>query len=253
MDSLKQDNGLWYECGLLRAPFNVYARSIMPSQLEIHIDYVFGDEALLRQALTHRSHGYIHNERLEYLGDSVLSCAIANLLYDAYSRLDEGLLSRVRSNLVKQQTLFEIAVALNLPSLLKLSESEIASGGLRRPSILADAFEALLGAVFKDGGYQAAEKVVRRIYVPILTNIDPKALGKDPKTRLQEHLQGSRIPLPTYRIVETKGAKHEQVFEVECAVEQLGTTVIGTGPNRRAAEQDAAKKMLHTLAQPEAA
>jgi ribonuclease-3 len=217
------------------------------SPIETHLGYEFADEGLLRRALTHRSFSYLHNERLEYLGDSVLSCAVANLLFETFPALDEGVLSRVRSNLVKQQTLFEIAVALRLSEHLKLGASERESGGLKRPSILADAFEALLGAVFRDGGFEAVSKVVRRIYIPILKNVDPKTLGKDPKTRLQERLQGNRIPLPTYTVLGTRGAQHEQIFEVACAVEQLNMTVTGTGPNRRAAEQDAALRMLDAL------
>ncbi|AYQ37772.1 ribonuclease III [Burkholderia aenigmatica] len=214
------------------------------SQLESRLRYEFRNAELLRQALTHRSHSATHNERLEFLGDSVLNCAVAALLFQRFSKLDEGDLSRVRANLVKQQSLYEIAQALNISDGLRLGEGELRSGGFRRPSILADAFEAIIGAVFLDGGFEAAQGVIKRLYIPILDHIDPRTLGKDAKTLLQEYLQGHKIALPTYTVVATHGAAHNQQFEVECTVPKLDVKVSGSGASRRAAEQAAAKKAL---------
>ncbi len=206
--------------------------------------YEFRNAELLRQALTHRSHSATHNERLEFLGDSVLNCAVAALLFQRFGKLDEGDLSRVRANLVKQQSLYEIAQALNIADGLRLGEGELRSGGFRRPSILADALEAIFGAIFLDGGFDAAQTVIKRLYVPILDHIDPRTLGKDAKTLLQEYLQGHKIALPTYTVVATHGAAHNQQFEVECTVPKLDVKVSGSGASRRAAEQAAAKKAL---------
>ncbi|GAB7535308.1 ribonuclease III [Burkholderia sp. 3C] len=224
------------------------------SQLESRLRYEFRNAELLRQALTHRSHSATHNERLEFLGDSVLNCAVAALLFQRFSKLDEGDLSRVRANLVKQQSLYEIAQALNISEGLRLGEGELRSGGFRRPSILADAFEAIIGAVFLDGGFEAAQGVIKRLYIPILDHIDPRTLGKDAKTLLQEYLQGHKIALPTYTVVATHGAAHNQQFEVECTVPKLEIKVSGSGASRRAAEQAAAKKALdEVMARPMAA
>jgi ribonuclease-3 len=217
------------------------------SPLESRLRYEFRNAELLRQALTHRSHSASHNERLEFLGDSVLNCAVAALLYQRFGKLDEGDLSRVRANLVKQQSLYEIAQALNISESLRLGEGELRSGGFRRPSILADAFEAILGAIFLDGGFEAAQTVIKRLYVPILDHIDPRTLGKDSKTLLQEYLQGHKIALPTYTVVATHGAAHNQQFEVECTVPKLDVKVSGSGASRRAAEQAAAKKALEEV------
>ena len=214
------------------------------SPLESRLRYEFRNAELLRQALTHRSHSATHNERLEFLGDSVLNCAVAALLFQRFSKLDEGDLSRVRANLVKQQSLYEIAQALNISEGLRLGEGELRSGGFRRPSILADTLEAILGAIFLDGGFDAAQTVIKRLYVPILDHIDPRTLGKDSKTLLQEYLQGHKIALPTYTVVATHGAAHNQQFEVECTVPKLEVKVSGSGASRRAAEQAAAKKAL---------
>lgn len=214
------------------------------SPLESRLRYEFRNAELLRQALTHRSHSASHNERLEFLGDSVLNCAVAALLYQRFGKLDEGDLSRVRANLVKQQSLYEIAQALNISEGLRLGEGELRSGGFRRPSILADAFEAILGAIFIDGGFDAAQTVIKRLYIPILDHIDPRTLGKDSKTLLQEYLQGHKIALPTYTVTATHGAAHNQQFEVECSVPKLDVKVSGSGASRRAAEQAAAKKAL---------
>ncbi|RQH09634.1 ribonuclease III [Paraburkholderia dinghuensis] len=214
------------------------------SPLESRLRYEFRNAELLRQALTHRSHSATHNERLEFLGDSVLNCAVAALLFQRFGKLDEGDLSRVRANLVKQQSLYEIAQALNIADGLRLGEGELRSGGFRRPSILADALEAIFGAIFLDAGFDAAQTVIKRLYVPILDHIDPRTLGKDAKTLLQEYLQGHKIALPTYTVVATHGAAHNQQFEVECTVPKLDVKVSGSGASRRAAEQAAAKKAL---------
>jgi ribonuclease III len=212
--------------------------------LESRLRYEFRNAELLRQALTHRSHSATHNERLEFLGDSVLNCAVAALLFQRFGKLDEGDLSRVRANLVKQQSLYEIAQALNIADGLRLGEGELRSGGFRRPSILADALEAIFGAIFLDSGFDAAQTVIKRLYVPILDHIDPRTLGKDSKTLLQEYLQGHKIALPTYTVIATHGAAHNQQFEVECTVPKLDVKVSGSGASRRAAEQAAAKKAL---------
>lgn len=212
--------------------------------LEERLGHTFVQPALLEQAVTHRSHGSHHNERLEFLGDAVLNCAVAHLLYSKYGRLDEGDLSRLRANLVKQPSLADIAENLVLSDFLRLGEGEMKSGGFRRPSILADTMEALIGAIFVDSGFDAARAVIGRLFEPILKTVDPKTLGKDSKTLLQEYLQGKRIALPVYTVVETRGAAHNQEFEVECAIPKLEVGVRGTGRSRRAAEQSAAKQAL---------
>ncbi|KND61795.1 Ribonuclease III [Candidatus Burkholderia verschuerenii] len=217
----------------------------MPSSpLESRLRYEFRNAELLRQAITHRSHSATHNERLEFLGDSVLNCVVAALLFQRFGKLDEGDLSRVRANLVKQQSLYEIAQALNVSECLRLGEGELRSGGFRRPSILADTLEAIFGAIFLDGGFDAAHTVIKRLYTPVLDHIDPRTIGKDAKTLLQEYLQGHKIALPTYTVVATHGAAHNQQFDVECAVPKLDVKVTGSGASRRAAEQAAAKKAL---------
>lgn len=212
--------------------------------LETRLGYKFNATKLLQQALTHRSHSAPHNERLEFLGDSVLNCAIAHLLFERYTKLDEGDLSRLRSNLVKQQTLYEVAQRIELAQYLRLGEGELKSGGFRRPSILADTMEALFGAIFLDGGFERARLTIAKLYHPILETVDPQTLGKDAKTLLQEYLQGRKIALPTYNVVATHGAAHNQEFEVECLIPKLEIRVTGAGASRRAAEQAAAKKAL---------
>ena len=210
-------------------------------RLSTGIGYRFNDPGLLRQALTHRSYGTPHNERLEFLGDGVLNCLIAHELYLRFPRLTEGELSRVRANLVKQQTLAGVAGALRLGENLRLGEGELKSGGFRRPSILADALEALLGAVFLDGGFDAAEQVVRRIFAELLAGVDQVTLGKDPKTMLQEYLQSRHLALPQYTVIGTRGEAHEQQFEVECRIPELSIRSVGEGTSRRNAEQSAAR------------
>ncbi|RJX30663.1 MAG: ribonuclease III [Oxalobacter sp.] len=214
------------------------------SLLQNRLDYTFETPSLLHTALTHRSHSSTHNERLEFLGDSILNCVVASLLFERYGDLDEGDLSRLRSNLVKQQTLYEIAQKMEISRFLHLGEGELKSGGFRRPSILADTIEALFGAIFLDGGFEAVRKVIRGLYIPILDTVDPKTLGKDHKTLLQEYLQGHKIALPQYNVVATHGAAHNQQFEVECLIPKLHIQVFGAGGSRRSAEQAAAKLAL---------
>jgi len=214
------------------------------TQLESRLNYQFRNAELLRQAMTHRSHSPTHNKRLEFLGDSILNCVVAALLFKRFADLDEGDLSRVRANLVKQQSLYEIAQALAIADFLRLGEGELKSGGFRRPSILADTLEAIFGAIYVDQGFEAAQAVIERLYIPILDHIDPRTLGKDAKTLLQEYLQGHKIALPQYTVVATHGAAHNQQFEVECSVPKLEIKVSGAGASRRAAEQAAAKKAL---------
>ena len=215
--------------------------------LETRLQYRFKQPALLRQALTHRSHSATHNERLEFLGDSVLNCVVATLLFQRFDALDEGDMSRIRANLVRQQTLYELAQTADLAEYLLLGEGELKSGGMKRPSILADALEAVVGAIYLDGGFIAAETAIGHLYQPLLTDIDPLTLGKDAKTLLQERLQGSQIALPQYTVVATLGAAHNQHFEVECVIPALEIRVQGAGASRRAAEQDAAQKALDRM------
>lgn len=212
--------------------------------LQERLGYVFEKPDLLMQALTHRSHSKKNNERLEFLGDSVLNCTVAEILYERYHDLDEGDLSRVRANLVKQQALYEIAQALQLSDCLRLGEGELKSGGFKRPSILADTFEAIVGAIFLDSGFESSKKVLRKWYSQILEHVDPRTLGKDDKTLLQEYLQGHQLPLPIYNVVATTGVAHNQQFEVECSIPSLKITLNGKGASRRAAEQAAAKLAL---------
>jgi ribonuclease-3 len=212
------------------------------------LGYRFKDPALLRTALTHRSYGSPHNERLEFLGDSVLNCIVADELYRRFPQLAEGELSRARALLVRQESLFERARALGLGAVLLLGEGELRSGGAERPSILANALEALIGAVYADGGFAAARRVVRTVFAPMLSTADPASvLGKDPKTRLQEYLQGRHIPLPRYSIVATEGAAHRQRFTVSCSIPQLDIEARGEGSSRRAAEQAAAAQVYAEL------
>lgn len=214
------------------------------ARLIARLGHEFKQESLLRQALTHRSYNAQHNERLEFLGDSVLNCVIARVLYDTFPQLPEGTLSRMRANLVRQETLADIAVSLKLGDYLLLGEGELKSGGFRRPSILADALESIFGAVFLDAGFDAARAVVLGLFDSAISNIDPKASGKDAKTQLQEWLQGQRHPLPEYQLVGTRGDAHDQIFVISCNVPALGIKTQGQGRSRRAAEQEAALAVL---------
>ena len=212
--------------------------------LQKRLQHEFGNPKLLAQALTHRSFSSDHNERVEFLGDSVLNLAVAGLLYEQLSELPEGDLSRVRANLVKQDTLHHLAVVLGLPDLLRLGEGEARSGGQNRPSMLADALEAVIGAVYLDAGYDKADQLVRRLFKDVQVNPQMKAIGKDPKTELQEWLQGRKMQLPAYKVVGTLGAAHQQTFEVECEITEFSRAERGTGISRRAGEQAAASAML---------
>jgi len=212
--------------------------------LQRRLGYRFTDGALLRQALTHRSFGQPNNERLEFLGDSVLNCVVAELLFHRFGSVDEGELSRRRASLVRQDTLHAIAGRLDLGECLLLGEGESRSGGARRPSILADALEAIVGAILLDGGFARARAAIADLYEPILAAGEPTGSVKDPKTLLQEHLQARRLPLPLYAVVATSGAAHDQRFEVDCAIPKLAMRVRGQGASRRAAEQAAAAVAL---------
>lgn len=215
--------------------------------LQARLQHRFADPQLLARALTHRSFSAEHNERLEFLGDSVLNLAVAALLYQRLQDLPEGDLSRVRANLVKQETLHQLAVTLGLPEVIRLGEGESRSGGSKRPSILADALEAIIGAVHLDAGYAAAEGLVHRLFQDVEINPQMQAAAKDPKTELQEWLQGRKMKLPIYRVAGTLGAAHKQTFDVECEIPELGVTERGIGASRRAGEQAAAAAMLISL------
>ena len=217
------------------------------ASLQTRLQHLFNDPRLLARALTHRSFSAEHNERLEFLGDSVLNLAVAALLYERLRDLPEGDLSRVRANLVKQDTLHRIAVDLGLPGLVRLGEGEARSGGDKRPSILADALEAVIGAVHLDSGYSAAEALVHRLFRDVDITPQMSAAAKDPKTELQEWLQGRRMKLPVYRVVNTLGAAHKQTFDVECEVTEFGLLERGIGASRRAGEPAAAAAMLLAL------
>ena len=219
------------------------------ADLQIRLGYAFRDTRLLLQAMTHRSFGADHNERLEFLGDSVLNLVVAHLLFDRLATMPEGDLSRVRANLVKQETLHQLALHLELPGRMRLGEGELKSGGTRRASILADALEAVIGAVYLDGGFDAAQALVQRLFAKVEIRPDMQAAEKDPKTQLQEWLQGRKLPLPRYTVIATSGAAHRQTFEVACEVPDLKKHERGTGASRRAAEQAAAAALLTILTQ----
>lgn len=219
------------------------------ADLQIRLGYAFRNVRLLQQAMTHRSFGADHNERLEFLGDSVLNLVVAHLLFDRLVNMPEGDLSRVRANLVKQETLHQLALHLELPGRMRLGEGELKSGGTRRASILADALEAVIGAVYLDGGFEAAHALVQRLFAKVDIRPDMQAAEKDPKTQLQEWLQGRKLPLPRYTVIGTSGAAHRQTFEVACEVPDLKKHERGTGASRRAAEQAAAAALLAVLTQ----
>jgi ribonuclease-3 len=204
------------------------------------LGYAFRRPELLAQALTHRSFGASHNERLEFVGDAVLSCAIAAVLYRRFPQIPEGDLSRVRASLVNRDTLAELARGLGVGDAIRLGEGELRSGGAARPSILADALEAVFGAIFLDAGFDAAATAIETLYATLLTDLDPAALSKDPKTLLQEWLQARRIAVPEYVVTDTAGDAHAQTFTVECRIPSLSIAAVGAGASRRAAEQAAA-------------
>ncbi|MEY3379722.1 MAG: ribonuclease III [Hylemonella sp.] len=216
--------------------------------LQERLQLSFAQPSLLERALTHRSFSADHNERLEFLGDSVLNLAVADLLYARLGTLAEGDLSRIRANLVKQDTLHQLALDLGLSGLLRLGDGEIRSGGQKRPSILADALEAVIGAVYLDAGYEKARQLVQQLFGKLEINPQMQASAKDPKTELQEWLQARKMQLPVYRVVGTLGQAHRQTFDVECEVLDLQLSERGIGNSRRAGEQAAAAAMLLNLA-----
>lgn len=215
--------------------------------LQDRLGHTFFQPALLPRALTHRSFGAEHNERLEFLGDAVLSLAISAVLFERLAGSDEGDLTRVRAHLVREDSLHKVAVAFGFPDVLRLSEGEARGGGAQRASILADALEAVIGAVFLDAGFDAAKAVVERMFGDTIANTDLSSWTKDAKTELQEWLQARRLPVPVYRIAATRGQAHAQTFDVECNVPALNLTHTGEGRSRRAAEQEAASRMLDAL------
>ena len=220
--------------------------------LQQRLGHRFANPRLIERALTPRSFSSDHNERREFLGDAVVGLAVSSLLFEKLSHLPEGDLSRVRANLVKQDSLAQIAVRLGLSACLRLGDGEKRSGGTRRPSILADALEALIGAVYLDAGFETAHALVQRLYADVQWHDQMGAMGKDPKTELQEWLQGRKMKLPLYRVVATLGEAHRQTFDVECTVIETGHCERGIGASRRAAEQAAAAAMLQHLHESEA-
>jgi ribonuclease-3 len=216
-------------------------------RLQHALGHRFRDVALLDQALTHRSFGQPNNERLEFLGDSILNCVIAMALFERFAELREGEMSRLRASLVCQDALHRIALELELGEYLRMGEGELKSGGFRRPSILADALEAVFAAVFLDRDFAAAKAVIDGLYAPLVADIDPHVALKDPKTALQEWLQGRKLPLPSYVTIGIHGEAHAQEFEVACEVDALKLRTTGRGASRRAAEQQSAQLALAQL------
>ncbi|MDO4937623.1 MAG: ribonuclease III [Sutterellaceae bacterium] len=228
------------------------ARVLVPvEELEKRIGYTFTNRALVERALTHRSFSQDHNERLEFLGDSVLNCVIGQALFLRDKHFDEGVLSRARANFVCEKSLYEIAKTLELGSFIRMGEGELKTGGIERPSILADALEAVFGAVFMEGGFEKAQEVILRLFEPVLSPDQMAAdrLSKDAKTLLQECLQSFHFPLPEYSVVKVEGAAHNQLFYCSCKIDRLNIEHIGTGKNRRAAEQEAAAMVLDVVRQ----
>jgi len=217
------------------------------ARLEERLGHQFRRGDLLEQALTHRSYGAPNNERLEFLGDGVLGCVVAEALLARFPQLSEGELSRMRASLVRKEALAAAAAGLGLAQHLRMGQGESASGGAHRPSILADTLEALYGAIFLDGGYASARSAILATLGAALESTDEHTTAKDPKTRLQEVLQARRQGLPRYQVVATRGAEHEQVFEVECSIDGLDLQARGSGASRRAAEQQAARALLAQL------
>lgn len=215
---------------------------IVINRLQRKLGYTFNHQELLQQALTHRSASSKHNERLEFLGDSILSFVIANALYHRFPRVDEGDMSRMRATLVRGNTLAELAREFDLGECLRLGPGELKSGGFRRESILADTVEALIGGVFLDSNIQTVEQLILNWYKTRLDEISPGDKQKDPKTRLQEYLQGRHLPLPSYLVVQVRGEAHDQEFTIHCQVSGLSEPVVGTGSSRRKAEQAAAEQ-----------
>jgi len=218
--------------------------------IERALAYQFRDQALLHTALTHRSCSAQHNERLEFLGDSILNAIIARCLFERFPALPEGDLSRLRAHLVRQDRLYQQALTLSLGEFLRLGEGEQKSGGQRRPSILADALEALFGALWLDAGFEPAGAIIARLYGEMLAGLNAEQEIKDAKTRLQEYLQGRRLPLPRYSLLRSEGEAHAQQFTVRCELAAAGLASEGSGSSRRAAEQVAAERALLMLSKP---
>ena len=216
-------------------------------RLQKQLGYEFKQPALLKQALTHRSYASNNNERLEFLGDGVLNFIVAHQLYQRFQKLPEGDLSRLRAQLVKEATLFEIALTLKIGELLNLGEGELKSAGWRRPSILSDALEAIIGATYLDSGFDAVETLVCKLYEERLENIDPKSIDKDAKSKLQEYLQSKKMDLADYSIISIEGEAHAQTFKVSCIINKLKITTLGEGTSRRNAEQQAAELALEEI------
>ncbi len=215
--------------------------------LQNRLGYQFNQLALLKQALTHRSYASINNERLEFLGDGVLNFIVAHQLYTRFQKLSEGDLSRLRAQLVKEATLFDIAQNLKIGELLNLGEGELKSAGWRRPSILSDALEAIIGATYLDGGFASAEALVLKLFANHFSSIDPKSIDKDAKSKLQEYLQSKKIDLPNYLVTSIEGEAHAQTFKVTCEIQKLNISTHGRGSSRRHAEQQAAELALNII------
>ncbi len=224
-----------------------YTMDTLIDSFQQRLGYRFQQPRLLTRALTHRSFGLDHNERLEFLGDAVLSTAISAMLYQHFAGSDEGDLSRVRAHLVREDSLHRVAVTLGLPEVLRMSEGELRGGGAQRPSTLADALEAVIGASFLDGGYEPALKIVLHLFGELIDSGDTERWTKDAKTELQEWLQARRLAVPGYRIIATRGQAHAQTFEVEVSVPALSVVERGEGRSRRTAEQEAARRLLDVL------
>ena len=224
-------------------------RQIPLERIQRKLGHRFADTALLKQALTHRSYCAQNNERFEFVGDSILNYAVARMLFDAFPNLPEGRLSRLRANLVNQSTLAAIAVEIGLGEALYLGIGELKSGGASRPSILADAVEALFAAVSFDAGFAAAEAVIRRLFDERIARVDTEAPAKDAKTRLQEYLQARRLALPKYRIDKQTGEGSDARFDVSCDLGELGYISRAQASSRRAAEQECARQALDWLEQ----
>lgn len=214
--------------------------------LERQLSYQFKDKQILKQALTHKSYKHLHNERLEFLGDAILNFIIADLLFKQFSRATEGELTRARASLVNKTALFEIAQTFSLGDFLYLGMGEQRSGGFRRESILADALEAIIGAIYLDAGLETVHACVQKWYQKKIATLEPSAQEKDPKTQLQEWLQANQMPLPLYQVVTIEGEPHAQIFTVSCELSNL-MTVKGQGSSRRIAEQVAARKILEMI------
>lgn len=221
--------------------------SVFLPDLQAKLQYRFENPKLLQQALTHRSFSATHNERLEFLGDSVLNLSITELLYLRLSHAPEGDLSRIRANLVREESLHKIALQIGVAEFLQLGEGESHSGGRKRPSILADAVESVIGAVYLDGGFAPAKALVHRLFEGVDLSAHANATAKDGKTALQEFLQARKIALPVYTVERIDGADHAQIFEVACSVQKFNLTTNGQGVSRRAAEQAAAQAMMQVL------